>query len=277
MPLVGPSLPIVLLLAARPPWLAPTPEHLSTALAEAPEQSMEVRLEALTRPFVGAPYVLSPLGEGEADAADPDPRLRLDAFDCTTFVETALALSRAPTLEALGPALDALRYRGAPSFSTRRHLTESAWIPDLIAAGVLEDITQQVGGAHTVTSTFALTAERWRRRSIARTLRLPDEAVPLGDYRLPWIPIAALASVELPPGTIVSLVREDVAWSPTRITHQGLVVRDPRTGHTLVRHASPVAKRVVDEPLENLVRRYLHPRVERKWRPVGVNVLRVRG
>jgi hypothetical protein len=55
------------------------------------------------------------------------------------------------------------------------------------------------------------------------------------------------------------------------------VVRDPRTGHTLVRHASPVAKRVVDEPLENLVRRYLHPRVERKWRPVGVNVLRVRG
>lgn len=262
--------------APRPAWTPPTPDAVQHLLIDEVHAPVSVRLEVLTRELVGAPYVLSPLGEGEGGTVDRDPRVRLDAFDCTTFVETALALARTSTLTTLQAALDRVRYRGLPTFDHRRHLTESAWIPDLVAVGELEDITARVGGARTVTSTFSLTSERWKKRTVARSLKIPEDALPIGEHRLDWIPIDALAELVIPPGTIVSVVREDVPWAPTRITHQGLALRNPRTGKLIVRHASPVAKRVVDEPVENLIRRYLHPRVERKWRPVGVNLLRVR-
>ncbi len=281
---MGPSLVSLLLVAtavaapkpARRHWEAPTAAAVERALAETRGAPVVDRLEPLTRAFVGAPYVLSPLGEGTPGSPDPDPRIRLDAFDCTTFVETAIALARTSSLAAMADVLDRLRYRGLPAYETRRHLTESAWIPDLVAAGELEDVTARIGGEHTISSTFTLTASRWKRRSIARALELPEAALPTGAHPLPWIPIAALSTLDLPPGTIINVVREDVPWSPTRITHQGLVLRDPRTGKLMVRHASPVAKRVVDEPIENMIRRYLHPKVERKWKPVGVNLLRVR-
>lgn len=281
---MGPSLLPLLLVATgiaapkptRPRWEAPSASAVERTLEAQRGTPVVDRLETLTRVFVGAPYVLSPLGEGIKGTPDPDPRLRLDAFDCTTFVETALALARTSSLAALGDVLDRLRYRGLPSYETRRHLTESAWIPDLVASGELEDITAQVGGDRTITSTFTLDASRWKRRSIARTLELPESALPTGPHPLAYIPIDALPGLQIPPGTIVNVVREDVPWAPTRITHQGLALRDPRTGKLMVRHASPVAKRVVDEPIENMIRRYLHPKVERKWKPVGVNLLRVR-
>ena len=82
----------LMVLAAPPvPWTEPTGDRVEAILSGAAVQlSMADRLELATRPFVGAPYVLSPLGEGDLGGTDPDPRLRFDAFDCTTFVETAL-------------------------------------------------------------------------------------------------------------------------------------------------------------------------------------------
>ena len=59
---------------------------------------------------MGAPYVISLLGEGMG--VDPDPRMRFDAFDCTTFVETVLALSFAVDLPSAELRLDHIRYQG---------------------------------------------------------------------------------------------------------------------------------------------------------------------
>ncbi len=265
----------LLLLGVPASWSEPTKQEVDAALAQT-SASLADRLEAVTRPFIGAPYVLSPLGEGSG--TDPDPRIRLDAFDCTTFVETAIALTAARNTSELPDILDGIRYRGKQiSFATRRHLIDSEWIPDLVAAGVLEDVTAKIAGEATVTSRFTFSAERWRARSVARELVLPHEALPQGTFTMEWVPLDKIMELKIPPGVIMNVVREDVPWAPTRISHQALVLRDPASGRTVVRQASPVLKKVMDEPMERFVYRYQHPKVEKKWRPVGVSFFRVKG
>jgi len=91
LPALLPTLALALALAAAPPPATP-------GLEEAIEQALASpaggpRASAATAPLLGVRYLLSPLGEGVG--LDPDPRFRLDAFDCVTFVETALEIGRA--------------------------------------------------------------------------------------------------------------------------------------------------------------------------------------
>src|SRR5690606_26803622 len=91
--------------------------------------AMATRLEHLTRPFLGTPYRVSPLGEGHG--ADADPRLRWDGVDCLTFVETAMAMARAESSDGLLPLLDDVRYAALPpTYQNRHHFAEAQWIPN---------------------------------------------------------------------------------------------------------------------------------------------------
>lgn len=254
-------------------FLRPDALAAELALRHKEASSLPDLLERATRGLVGAPYVLSPLGEGEGE--DPDPRLRFDAFDCTTFVETALALARCDDLEALATTLDRIRYRGEPSYAHRRHLVEAEWVPDLIAAGQLVDVTREIGGARTKRYKLEISKDTWAKRRIARSLVLAPADVPWGSYEVDYIPLADIAKLTIPPGTILNVVRTSVPWSPTMVTHQGLVLRSPVDGGLIVRHASPVARRVIDEKLSHLVERYLHPKLDRGWPVVGLSFLRV--
>lgn len=224
-------------------------------------------LERVTRGLVAAPYLLSPLGEGSG--VDPDPRFRLDAFDCTTFVETAVAMTLCDQLPEARALLDRIRYHGPPSFGTRRHLMTSQWIPGLIEAGYLVDITRQVGRARTKTVQLELTEARWSRRRVAKELTL--EEVPYGTWSLDYLPVAELEHFadRIPAGTIINVVRADAPSSPDLITHQALVLARP-DGTRFVRHASPVSKRVVDETITKIITRYQKPRA---WPILGLNLL----
>lgn len=231
------------------------------------------RLERLTRGLVAAPYLLSALGE--ASGRDPDPRMRFDAFDCTTFVETALALLHCDDPDAIRKRMDFIRYTdGEVGFLHRRHLMTSQWIPQLVAAGVLEDVTEQVGKDKTKHIRLALTERRWKHRRVARSLELGEGIVPVGEFDLPYIPIAHAQKIvaSFPAGAVVNVVRADVPGSPDVITHQGLLIRKPGDDQLYVRHASPVSKRVIDEPFARMLWRYTKPR---KWPIVGVNILAV--
>jgi hypothetical protein len=229
------------------------------------------RLERLTRGLLAAPYVLSPLGEGAGP--DPDPRFRVDAFDCTTFVETALALLACDELDRVEAVLDRIRYEGgAPDFARRRHLMTTQWIPGLVAEGRLEDVTRPIGGEATRQVVLELDDARWARRRVARALAL--ERIPSGTFALDYLPLdVALARLEdIPPATLINVVRASAPGAPDVITHQGLVVTRPGEAERLVRHASPVAKRVIDEPLRRMLTRYQRPR---RWPIVGVHLMRI--
>jgi N-acetylmuramoyl-L-alanine amidase-like protein len=232
-----------------------------------------VLIERISRGLVGAPYLLSPLGEGALP--DADPTFRLDAFDCTTFVETAMALSRCDDLRDIERSLDRIRYQnGVAKFAARRHLMTSQWIPGLVKAGYLEDVTQKIGGKQTKWIKLKLDQKRWASRRVARTLKLEAAEIPVGTFPIPYLPVkTVLAKLkDVPAGTILNVVRTDVPWSPDVITHQGLVLLHEIGATRFVRHASPVAKRVIDETLEHMMRRYQRPK---GWAVAGVNFLRL--
>lgn len=218
-------------------------------------EALDARLELLTRPLLGTPYGLSPLGEGEG--VDADPRLRWDVFDCLTFVETAIALAASPRPEALVRVLDDVRYAALPAtFLNRNHFVEAQWVPNNLLKGYLRDVTAQVGGDRVQRATKAFSPERWAARKQLGDMPLQSDDVPRGEFYLPLVPlqVARERVREIPSGTLLFVVRKDFYTQPTRVTHVGLVLGEG--DRKVLRHASGKPfLRVVDEPLESFLAR----------------------
>jgi hypothetical protein len=249
---------------------APVPSVVvARALQGAPAGG--ARAVAATAPLVGFPYVLSPLGE-EA-GADPDPRFRLDAFDCMTFVETAVALGSAETLTEARRALDDIRYEGAPALSRRHHEVLSQWLPANSRRGWVREITAEVAPGLTRREEKVYTPEVWEgiRRAGRAIAGLPRARQPLGRFGLDLLPtedVPAMAS-RIPVGTLAFVVRADAPDRATRISHVGLVVAGPG-GERRVRHATSTrgVERVIEEPLDRFLRR--EQRARPTWPVVGL-------
>jgi hypothetical protein len=261
-----------LLLAAA--FVAPAEADVAAVVATPPPATLALRLEQVTRPFLDAPYVLSPLGEGEGATPDADPRLRFDAFDCTTFVETGLALALSSSVDEARARLDLIRYRdGLVDFVARRHFPEAEWIPALVDAGLLEDITRRVGGDDVVVEKKRIGPDIWQRTKHPGLPPLPLTRIPDGTFALDVWPLAAAAAApeRIPDGTVLHLVRADFKNVPVRVSHQGLVLTVK--GQKVLRHAADrLHHRVVDEPLDRYFARMAR---YGKWPVTGVHLTAV--
>ena len=134
-----------MLALAATPWSSLDDAHRASAMHTLQAlPTLRERLLAATDGFLGTPYVLSPLGEGEG--RDPDPLIRFDAVDCVTMIEESLALSTAKP-ETLVESLTRLRYAGDKQWANRLHIMESQWLPENVRRGVLKDVTHEYGGA----------------------------------------------------------------------------------------------------------------------------------
>jgi len=243
---------IALALAATP--LAPGP--FVADLRDAPAGGP--RAAAAAARLHGLPYRLDPLGEGAGP--DPDPRFRLDAFDCMTLVETAVALGSAATPREAALALDDVRYSGVPSLATRNHEVLSQWIPANVEKGWISDGTERIAGplAKLVEKEFGPRSWASVRRA-GRALRgVPASRLPAGRFGLHVVDPADVPAVahRVPDGAVVFVVRADVPDRATPVTHAGIVVRG-KGGTTLVRHATSTkgVGRVIEETLERFLRR----------------------
>ncbi len=234
----------------------PVQAAVSAALRSAPRGGP--RAAAATRPLLGAPYAPSPLGEGAGP--DPDPRFRLDAFDCMTFVETAVAFASASSLEEAARAMDDVRYSGPPALAARNHEVLSQWIPANVAKGFLEDVTAELAGPLSRLAEKEYTPESWAAvRAAGRAIPgLPRARLPLGRFAVHVVSPADVEAIapRLPEGAIAFVVRSDAPERATRVTHAGIVVRGPR-GAVFVRHAtsSKGVARIIEEPIARFVRR----------------------
>ena len=250
-------------------YQAPSEAEVAQRVHPAGAVSVAARLVDVTQPFLDAPYVLSPLGEGSG--VDPDPRLRFDAFDCTTFVETAMALALGKDLDDARLVLDHLRYQnGVVEFSARRHFPEAEWIPQLTTLGIIVDVTRAVGGAAVKAETKKLDATVWKKTRHKGLPILADERIPSGVFSLDVWPLndAAAHADRIPAGTILHLVRVDFANVPVRVSHQGLVLE--KDGKKFMRHAADrLHHRVVDEPLDRFFARM---KLYGKWPVTGVHL-----
>lgn len=234
-------------------------------------QSLDLRLDQVSRELLGRPYRFSPLGEGSGP--DPDPLLRLDAFDCTTYVETVMALAMRDTHEAQLQLLNRIRYRdGDIGFAQRRHLPATQWLPGLQQLGVIVDITDSLGPARHLA--VRLSPQVWQARRWRILEDLPADAVPEVEVELSYLPLAgietALSGVR--EVALLSVVHETHEGAPLSISHQALLIPD-QTG-ARVRHArSGSEQAVIEEPLQRFVQRL---RSERFWPVLGLNVADLR-
>jgi len=245
------ALAAILTLAA-----APAEAEIARALRSTPPGA--ARAAAATRPLVGVPYAPSPLGEGSG--RDPDPRFRLDAFDCMTFIETAIALSSASSLDEARVALDDVRYSGAPALGARNHEVLSQWIPENVRKGWISDGTAAIAGAIARPAAKEYSADSWQQvRAAGRSIAgLPRARLPLGRFETAIVPIGDVPTVarQIPNGAIAFVVRADAPDRATRVTHAGLIVRGPGAG-ARIRHATSTkgVARVIEEPIERFLAR----------------------
>jgi Protein of unknown function (DUF1460) len=269
-----------LALAASPPgavrtWSGDPPDALLAALAATPAGG--ARAAAATRGLVSAPYLPSALGE--ADGRDPDPRFRLDAFDCLGLVETAVALGSSATLDDAERALDDIRYAGPPALGHRHHEVLSQWIPENLAKGWIADANADVAGARAAVAEKVYSEESWEAvRRAGREIRgRPRARLPVGRFAIGFVPAAdvAAAALRVPDGAIVLVVRADAPDRATRISHAGLVVLAPRGGR-VVRHAtsSRGVTRVIEEPLARFLAREAH--AYPRWPLAGLSFFTIR-
>lgn len=104
--------------------------------------SVAARIDWCSNLFLGVPYLLGSLGEGEKALFDQFPLYRLDAFDCDTYVNTVLALALADSLPAFQQCIKNLRYKnGLVSYLQRNHFTGLDWNQNNQQNKILKDIT----------------------------------------------------------------------------------------------------------------------------------------
>jgi hypothetical protein len=177
-------------------------------------------------------------------------------LDCTTFVESVLALARSEGPDQFFDRLIAVRYKNAhPGYLSRNHFPETDWIPNNESAGIITDITLRLATARDAQSKTvaeqinrgAWLAKKERKGEISRKIAsVPDVkdpermawSVPV-ETKVTFIPVAELSKIlgEIPNGTIINFVHENDGRHPGLITHQGIVVKEK--GEVLLRHASP--------------------------------------
>lgn len=115
--------------------------------------------------YVGAKYANGPLGE--AKAPDTDPLIRFDAFDCVTFVETALAKG---DLEKLNK----IRYKdGKVDFLTRNHFTELDWVQN--NSDIVENVSSEYG--KTKIRTVVIDKQNWFKKVHHIDVNIPRQTV----------------------------------------------------------------------------------------------------
>ncbi len=114
-------------------------DKLTSLKSQTPAQ----RFEYWLKHFDGFPYnAHGPLGEGNQGLYDQDPIYRFDSFDCTTYIETLLALSLALTIQEFESHIQQIRYKnGEVAYLTRNHIISQQWIPENTLAGYVEDVT----------------------------------------------------------------------------------------------------------------------------------------
>ena len=196
------------------------------------ESSVASRIEKLSRYFLGRAYQPDPL-IGSANKAEVFTAA-LDGFDCVTYIETVLALSRARNVDDFADRLRKIRYeRGVVQWQRRNHYM-TLWIRNNVREGLLRPVS--IPAVPTVTSDRVLNVVPGLAPRRTRMKCVPKRAVPrLARY--------------LQTGDLIF-------FASTRkhldVFHAGIIVRD--RDKVLMRHASRSQGGVVEQELSGFLK-----------------------
>lgn len=216
------------------------------------------RTMAIAEMLTGTPYAADPI-EGTREQLT----VRLDSMDCTTFVETVLALEM--TLEEQRSSwrdfiynLERLRYRNGNvgTYSSRLHYF-SDWVIDNTHRGILQEVTDRLG-ANTkwqVKTLEYMTRNRSQYPALAydeEYERMKNAEIGYRSHRYPYIKPIDTKAVRLRDGDVVAMTTKRQGLD---VQHVGLIkIKD---GTPYLMHASkPAGKVLIEErPLADYLRR----------------------
>lgn len=225
------------------------------------------------RKFIDTPYVAHTLEGNEEQLT-----VNLDELDCTTFVETALALAYTAGESRTGWQdfvynLRRIRYRGGEvnGYASRLHYI-CDWAMDNIHRGNITDITRDCAKCKYMIRTIDfMTAHRDSYPALADSGQFEHiKSIENGyrNHRFPYIKTSDLTSKEvtdmLREGDVLAFVSN---LKDLDVTHMGMVVKED--GKLKVLHASSTEKKVTisKSTLADFVKR------NRGW--IGVRVFRL--
>ncbi len=234
------------------------------------------------RQLLGKPYVPHTLDVNQTEQLV----VNLREFDCTTYLETVLALTLAHhdvqgktnATALLEPAfrrfLTQLRYRNGKidGFASRLHYF-SDWLYDNERKGLLTDISRELPGSMSVAKPVTyMTATTWKYPALSDPAVLKQMALTeasLSQQPFAFVPSKHVRQAEasLREGDIIMLT---AARPGLDMKHVGLAVRQPN-GRMHLLHASSEQGRVVITPYP------ISEYVLRNKRLSGIRVARLRG
>ncbi len=198
--------------------------------------------------FLGTPYVAGTL-EGPTEQLT----INTEGLDCTTFVETALAL--ALTVESNRTSwhdyinsLEQLRYRNGRvnGYPSRLHYV-SDWIIDNSHRGVLKEVTDRIGFTHTQIKTLEyMSQHRDAYPALADSANFAGiKNVEMGyrSHKYFYIKPINLPNTNLREGDVVALTTNIKGLD---VTHLGIIKMANGTPH-LMHASSKQGKVIVDE------------------------------
>lgn len=218
----------------------------------------EARILKSIENFINTPTGLDPLGEGKG--LDPKPLFSSKKFDCTTYVETNLAIGFSKNEEAVPQELTKIRYQsGRPDYFERNHFMVSDWIPANTKKGYVTDITgiltqdkrayqadkkvlnKTIWFFHRVIDLFS-EQKKAPNEIIKELSQVP--VLPITEEKTTYLLASYFRANELtiagvlPDGSIIMFIR-NIPSVPTLVNHMGFVIK--KNGKLFLNHA-PQAK-----------------------------------
>lgn len=174
--------------------------------------------------YLGAKYLSNPLGENAPP--DSDPIFRTDAFDCTTFVETAMANGDVDVLTQI-------RYKdGKIDFLNRNHFIESDWLQNN------SDIVENVSAQYAPVSQRAVIIDKqnWLKAVYGIGAEFSKQTVVL-DY----IPYKDLPKINTTESLIVLFItgkseKSDKIGTDLAVRHMGFLLPNGMLRHASSKH-----------------------------------------
>lgn len=255
-----------------------------------PNLPLTLKFGEISRTFLGRPYVLGPLGEGQTGRYDQDPLYRTDQYDCLTYVDTVLALTYAKNLSEFKEIINRVRYReDKPTFTDRNHFMSADWNKFNAQKGYVKDITLTIKNKKkepvALYANTLIDKPNWYKHFTKATLKLNDASqsdalllqlqheskkMTKEAVSTPYIPLQALFDKngkpnqflfsQIPTDTVIEIVRpnwelKDKIGTNLNISHVGFGIREE--GTLMFRHASTTEKKVVSIPLVTYLKQYL--------------------
>lgn len=208
------------------------------------------KIISIAKLFINKPYV-----GGTLEEASPERLIvNLNQFDCSTLVESVIALSLAKenNFEDFKSKLQNIRYRIGKinNYGSRLHyLTD--WLIENEKNGVLQLQTKQLGGVPYLKKVDFMSTH-WNLYSRANSIEIKNEILTcekdLSKQNLIYIPKQKVASIEskIMDGDIIAITTSKAGLD---CSHQGIAIWKQGKLHLL--HASSTYKKVIisDLPL----------------------------